>query len=60
VKYILYINADYPAAVRDFFKLFDGFDMAFLPDFVGKDSFKMESPVGFSINNIDSLFIRNS
>jgi hypothetical protein len=46
--------------VKTFFGYFDSFDLNFIPSLVGENSYKMQSPKGFSEKDIDGLFLKNA
>lgn len=60
MKYILYIDVQYPTIVSAFFKLFDSADGSDVPKFIKDGTYQMKSSIGFFSHELDSLFLRNS
>ena len=60
LRYILYVQVDYPKPVVDFFNLFGAaLNFEFLPDIIPAKLDPMRAPKGFQKNGLDGLFLRN-
>jgi hypothetical protein len=58
IRFLLYIQVDYPVKVEYFFYIFGSISANVFPSLI-QDNFKMYSKKGFRDRGIDALFIRN-
>lgn len=56
----MYIQIDYPILLHKYFKMFEIFDLNFLPNIVPDNKYIMKSPKGFFEEEVDSLLLRNA
>lgn len=47
IRYIIYLQIDYPILVIKYFEFFDAFDFSFLPNITPNNKFYTDSPGGF-------------
>ena len=60
LRFILYLQVNYPAIVEEFFEFFSVVtDLKFMPKLIGGDRDKMFSQLGFRNRGFDGLFLRN-
>lgn len=47
IRYIIYLQIDFPVLVIKYFEYFDGFDFNFFPNMVPENQIYTDSPLGF-------------